>query len=168
MPGLLFSCFFFFFFFSINRGKEFHFTVIILLPFVAEPKVKKPIVFGFGYPTPVLVNVSIKTIPLKGVVQYDLLFTNSTDSCDSPHNKGNVIALDGCHFTKNQTVSKLNDGRSLDCTICNSTANCVSLGIKKYEYFALWVIAKAKNYSSNSCIGRLYIDIGKMEKIIFY
>ncbi|XP_015770746.1 PREDICTED: uncharacterized protein LOC107349159 [Acropora digitifera] len=95
----------------------------------------------------------------KGVVQYDLLFTNSTDSCDSPHNKGNVIALDSCHFTKKQTVSKLNDGRSLDCTICNSTANCVSLGIKEYEYFALWVIAKAKNYSSNSCIGRLYIDI---------
>ncbi|XP_074612913.1 uncharacterized protein LOC141871095 isoform X2 [Acropora palmata] len=122
-----------------------------------KPKVKKPIVFGFGYPTPVLVNASIKTIPLKGVVHYDLLFANSTDSCDSPHDKGNVIALDGCHFTKNQTVSKLNDGRSLDCTICNSTANCVSLGIQKY--FALWVIAKAKNFSSNSCIGRLYDHI---------
>ena len=119
--------------------------------------------FGFGYPTPVLVNASIRTIPLKGVVQYDVLFTNSTDSCDSPHNKGNVIALDGCHFTKNQAVSKLNHGRSLDCTICNSTANCVSLGIKKDQYFALWLIAKAKNYSSNSCIGRLYDDIGKIE-----
>lgn len=158
MPGLLFSCFFF----SINWVKEFHFTIIILLPFVAEPKVKKPIVFGFGYPTPVLVNASIKTIPLEGVVQYDLLFTNSTDSCDWPHDKGNVIALDGCHFTKNQTVSKLNSGRSLDCTICNSTANCVSLGFKKDQYFALWVIAKAKNFSSSSCIGRLYDHIGKI------
>ncbi|XP_067037207.1 uncharacterized protein [Acropora muricata] len=124
-----------------------------------EPKVKKPIVFGFGYPTPVLVNASIKTISLEGVVQYEILFTNSTDSCDSPHDKGNVIALDGCHFTKNQTVSKLNSGRSLDCTICNSTANCVSLGFKKDQYFALWVIAKAKNFSSSSCIGRLYDHI---------
>jgi len=136
--------------------------IIILLPFIAAPKVEKPKVFGFGFPTPVLVNASIKTLPLKGVVQYDLLFTNSTDSCDSPHNKGNVIALDGCHFTKNQTESKLNSGRSLDCTICNSTANCKSLGIR--NGFVLWLIVKAQNHSfiSSSCTS-YYSDIGKIE-----
>jgi len=109
-------------------------------------------VFGFGYPTPVMVNASIKTIPLKGVVQYDVQFTNFTDWCDSQYNRGNVIALDGCHFTQNQTVSKLNSGRSLDCTICNSTSSCKSLGIRN-GYFALWLIVKAQNRSfiSSSC-----------------
>ena len=137
--------------------------IIILLPFVAAPKVEKPKVFGYGYPTPVLVNASVKTIPLKGVLQYDILFTNSTDSCDSLYNKGNVIALDGCHFTQNQTLSKLNSGRSLDCTICNSTANCKSLGIR--NGFVLWLIVKAQNHSfiSSSCTTLTYSDIGKIE-----
>ena len=136
--------------------------IIILLPFVAAPKVEKPKVFGYGYPTPVLVNASVKTIPLKGVLQYDILFTNSTDSCDSLYNKGNVIALDGCHFTQNQTLSKLNSGISLDCTICNSTANCKSLGIR--NGFVLCLIVKAQNHSfiSSSCTP-FYSDIGKIE-----
>ena len=137
--------------------------IIILLPFVAAPKVEKPKVFGFGYPTPVMVNASIKTIPLKGVVQYDVQFTNFTDWCDSQYNRGNVIALDGCHFTQNQTVSKLNSGRSLDCTICNSTSSCKSLGIRN-GYFALWLIVKAQNCSfiSSSCTP-YYSDVGKIE-----
>lgn len=138
--------------------------IIILLPFIAAPKVEKPIkVFGFGYPTPVLVNASIKTFPLKGDVQYDVqYYTNSTYSCDSQYNRGNVIALDGCHFTQNHTVSKLNSGRSLDCTICNSTANCKSMGIR--NGFVLWLIVKAQNHSfiSSSCTS-FYSDIGKIE-----
>ena len=147
----------------MRKGIPPYDNIIILLPFVAVPKPEKPTVFGFGYPTPVLVNASIKTIPLKGIVEYDLLFTNSTDSCDPPYNKGTVIALDGCHFTKNQTVSKLNSRRSLDCTICNSTTNCVSLGIQEYQYFALWLIAKVQNDSNNSCMGRNYFHIGEIE-----
>ena len=160
-----------FFFFLMRKGipsyynNNYYRIIIILLPFVAVPKPEKPKVFGFGYPTPVLVNASIKTIPLNGIVQYDLLFTNSTDLCDLLYNKVNAIVLDGCHFTKNQTVSKLNSGRSLNCTICNSTANCVSLGIKRDQYFSLWLIAKAQNYSiSSSCIGKVYNeDIGEIE-----
>ena len=136
--------------------------IIILLTFVAAPKLEKPKVFGFGYPTPALVNTSIKTIPLKGVVQYEVQLTNSTDLCDSQYDRGNVIALDGCHFTQNQFISKLNSGRSLDCTICNSTANCKSLGIR--NGFVLWLIVKAQNHSfiSSSCTP-FYSDIGKIE-----
>ncbi|KAK2563756.1 hypothetical protein P5673_012745 [Acropora cervicornis] len=138
---------------SINVCQILYATAFVLgFHSISAPKVEKPKVFGFGYPTPVMVNASIKTIPLKGVVQYDVQFTNFTDWCDSQYNRGNVIALDGCHFTQNQTVSKLNSGRSLDCTICNSTSSCKSLGIRN-GYFALWLIVKAQNCSfiSSSC-----------------
>ncbi|XP_067037209.1 uncharacterized protein [Acropora muricata] len=138
---------------SINVCQILYTTFVLGFHTISAPKVEKPIkVFGFGYPTPVLVNASIKTFPLKGDVQYDVqYYTNSTYSCDSQYNRGNVIALDGCHFTQNHTVSKLNSGRSLDCTICNSTANCKSMGIR--NGFVLWLIVKAQNHSfiSSSC-----------------
>ena len=121
--------------------------------------------FRFGWPLPVLVNVSMETVPLEGLVHYKLLYDDTTDSCED-YDKAirHARPLDNCCFVKNQS-SASGIMRSLSCIICNSTANCNSLGMGENEYFALWFVAsiKAQNTSSYNmtCIGRTYFDLGE-------
>ncbi|XP_068710873.1 uncharacterized protein [Montipora foliosa] len=150
----------------LNFYRLFYVTtcgVAVCIASVLVPKPKNPKVFRFGWPLPVLVNVSMETVPLEGLVHYQLLYDDTTDSCED-YDKAisHARRLDNCCFVKNQS-SASGIMRSLNCIICNSTANCNSLGMVENEYFALWFIASVKTQNTSSynmtCIGRTYFDL---------
>lgn len=90
--------------------------------------------FGYGWP-PLFVNVSIETVHIKGIVEYNLLYNRTCpDSCYN-HSRDPVVKdlceadlspVDGCLFIENQTSIL---SKSLNCIVCNSSENCKFMGI---------------------------------------
>ena len=119
--------------------------------------------FGYGWP-PLFVNVSIKTVHIKGIVEYNLLYNRTCpDSCYSrdPVDKGlceaDLSPVDGCFFVENQTSIL---PKSLNCVVCNSSENCKFMGITEDCDLCLCLKVTTLAGSSNyTCMERSYNTI---------
>ena len=116
--------------------------------------------FGFGWP-PFLVNVSMETIPVDGLVQYDLLFNSTCPFMDDDRCSSNVTDLspvNRCHAVLNQTSRLI---KSLSCVICNSTEHCKSMGISEDGNLCFYFKVTTPMGSSSKCMERNFLDISE-------
>ena len=129
----------------------------------AVQNAKKPKVFGYGWP-PSFVNVSMETVHIQGIVEYNLLYNRTCpDSCycqdpvDKDHCEEHLSPVDGCFFVENQTSIL---PKSLNCIVCNSSENCKFMGITEDHDLCLCLKVTTLAGSSNyTCMERNYKDI---------
>lgn len=123
------------------------------------PTPKKPKVFGFGWPNITLVTATVETIPIEGIVQYELFYNKtcpfvSLNDCSSA--LIDLSPVDGCRKVANQTSASAAATVS-SCTICNSTEDCRFMGITKDEDLCLYLKVTTSTGSSHVCMERNYI-----------
>ena len=118
-------------------------------------------VFGYGWP-PLFVNVSMETVPIKGIVKYNLLYNRTCpDSCyrhpvDKELCEANLSPVDGCFFVENQTSIH---PKYFNCVICDSSEHCKSMGITEDHNLCLCLKVTTMASSSYTCMERSYNDI---------
>lgn len=122
------------------------------------PTPKKPKVFGFGWPNITLVTATVETIPIEGIVQYELFYNKtcpfvSLNDCSSA--LIDLSPVDGCRKVANQTSASAAATVS-SCTICNSTEDCRFMGITKDDDLCLYLKVTTSTGSSHVCMERNY------------
>ena len=100
--------------------------------------------FCSGWPNVSAVTVSMETIPVDGIIQYDLFYNRtcpfvSETECSSAVT--DLSLVDGCRRVENQTLASVRTlaGKDLSCTVCNSTKNCYLMGITKDHDLCLYL-----------------------------
>jgi len=120
-----------------------------------------PKVSAYGWP-PSFINVSLETIPVRGIVQYDLLYCrtcpNSCYTGETDLDVKDLRPVNGCHLVVNQTSTLT---KSWSCVICNSTKNCKSMGITEDHDLCLVFNVTAPMGSRYKCREHNYNDISE-------
>ena len=104
----------------------------------------------------------MEAIPIRGIVQYDLLYSRTCPySCftgETGLDGKDLRAVNSCHLVVNQTRTLT---KSWSCVICNSTKNCKSMGITEDHDLCLVFNVTAPMGSSYNCVERNYHDISE-------
>ena len=82
---------------------------------------KNPTPYAFGWPVPFLFKVTMNTLPVEGIVHYDLLMNRT---CPSFQTTG-LRPLPWCQRIVNQSCSSVQE--AWNCTICSTTDKCNKL-----------------------------------------
>lgn len=100
----------------------------------------------------------METIPVDGIIQYDLLYNRTCRfACSSA---AGLSLVDGCKLVKNQSLTSVRTlATKVSCTICNSSKQCFHMGITKDHDLCLYLRVNTSFGSSHTCMERRVYDI---------